>query len=122
MAELVKSAIALNTVSAAVTYTAASASDYIDITGYPDWRIGIVAVNADTHAATLTLKAGNGDRASAGDVVISVPASTTVYAPMSRIETSRVKCVNGVNKGKILTVAATVGGTLSLNVAVVAEK
>jgi hypothetical protein len=123
MAELAKTVIPFGSTSAPMTLNTATASDYFTMSDYPDWRVNLVVVNADTHDATFTIKAGNGHRAAAGDVAVTVPASSSVVIPMSRVETSRVKNISGANKGKILTTAvAASGGTLSCEVAVIAEK
>jgi hypothetical protein len=121
MAELLKSTIASGDYGTDLTLNTATASDYFTLPYTPDWRANVILVNADTHAATFTLKAGNGHRAAAGDVVYTVPASGTSVISIARAETSRVKVINGTDKGKIFTAAVTNGGTLSLKVAIVVE-
>lgn len=126
MSELVKTLLPYGTVGIAPTFTAATASDYIGVRNAADNATYLILNNTDTHAATFTMKAGDiGVFAPKGDVVITVPASTNGYfVPLSHVETARVKILEdvangGTNRGRILTTAVTVGGTLALTVAVV---
>lgn len=105
MAELVKTIVGASDLTKALVYTAAGASDYI-VDDNKDFRLIVFAKNAGASAETLTLKAGNGHRAAAGDVTVSVPAGGVVAIPMARVDSSRVKNITGANSGKILTTAA----------------
>lgn len=120
MALLANSSIAIGKVGVDLTLNTATASDYFTLPYVPDRRARLVLVNADTHAATFTLKAGNGERAAG--IAYTVPASSTSVISMERAETSRVKNVKGADVGKIFTTAVTVGGALSLKVAIVTEE
>lgn len=105
MAELVKTVIAASDMSKALTFTAAGASDYI-VDDNKDMRLMLVIKNASASTdETLTLKAGNGHRGAAGDLVITVVKSTSTVVPIERVDSSRVKNISGTNVGKILTVA-----------------
>lgn len=126
MSELVKTSCPYGAVGVKPTFTTATASDYISVKNAGDNATFLLFNNADTHPATFTMKAGDiGVLAPEGDIVISIPASTNgFFVPLSHAETARVKLLEdaanaGANRGNILTVAATSGGTLSLLVAVV---
>lgn len=118
MGELVKTLVNPSDIGKAETLTSATASDYI-VCDNADQRMLLALVNADTFPAVFTLKAGNGHRAAAGDVAITIPASSTYILPMTSVDSARVKNISGDNKGKILTTAATSGGTLNLKVGVI---
>lgn len=127
MSELVKTLLPYGTVGIAPTFTPATANDYIGVHNAADNATYLIFNNTDTKAATFTMKSGDiGVFAPKGDVVITVPASTSGYfVPLSHVETARVKVLEdkaggGANRGRILTVAAAAsGGTLALTVAVV---
>lgn len=117
MAEIVKTVISPNalvnafmagTPNAAfssVVFTAVATGGYI-VDDNADQRLTILAQNAGTSTATITLKAGNGICAAAGDVTINIPANATVAIPMACIDSARVKITNGANKGQIAVVVS----------------
>lgn len=98
--------------SAAVSFNAATGSDEF-FPDNADGRVNLVIKNANTQSATVTLKAGDGPLASLGDVAITAAGGQTVFVPLSRVETARVKLITGTNKGKILvTTTVETGGTV----------
>lgn len=112
MAELVNTFIAFGNVSAAITFTAATGSDYF-FPNNADGRVGLVVKNSNAQSSTVTLKAGDGALSSLGDIAVTVGAGETVYIPLVRAETARVKLTAGTDRGKVLvTTAVVTGGTI----------
>jgi hypothetical protein len=100
MAELIKTSIPFGSMSAPVKFTAATGNDYF-VPDNADGRIGIIVKNSNTVGATVTLKAGDGSLSSLGDVSVKAAAGETVYIPLVRAESARVKVTKGADKGKI---------------------
>lgn len=121
MAELIKTFIAAGKTCAAVTFTAATGADYF-VPDNADGRVALVIKNGNaSQNAAVTLKAGDGALAPLGDVAIAVGAGQTVYAPLVRAETARVKLLRGADKGKVLvaTAADTGGAVTNVGIGVV---
>jgi hypothetical protein len=113
MAELMKTFIAFGKTSAAVTFTAATGTDYF-VPDNADGRVALIIKNSNTQSAAVTLKAGDGALAPLGDVKIAAGAGETVFLPLVRAETARVKVTTGADKGKVLvTTAVDTGGVIS---------
>lgn len=113
MAILTNTFISFGTVSAAVTFSSATGSDYF----YPDnadGRVGVLIKNSNaTQNAVITLKAGDGVLSSLGDIKVAVAAGATVYLPFVRAETARIKVTTGTDKGKVfVTTAVDAGGAV----------
>jgi hypothetical protein len=113
MAIITNTLITFSNVSSAVTFTAATGSDYF-VPDNADGRVGILIKNSNaTQSATVTLKAGDGVLSSLGDIEVTVSASAIVYVPLARAETARVKVTTGTDKGKVfVTTAVDTGGTI----------
>jgi len=132
MAELVKTVVGYSDVGTALTYTAAtSGGDYIDFgsyNDYPDQRVMIAIRNLDTsHDATITFKAGDGILSAQGDIAVTVAGAATSVVkviPLTKLDTARIKNLNGTNKGKVMVVSTiATGGTLSnVQIAVICVK
>lgn len=112
MSQLVKTSVPFGSMSAAVTFTAATGNDYF-VPDNADGRIGIIIKNSNTVGATVTLKAGDGSLSPLGDIPIAVGAGETVYVPLVRAESARVKVTKGTNKGNIfISTTAEATGTV----------
>ena len=113
MAILTNTFINFGSVSTAVTFTAATGSDYF-ISDNADGRMGILIKNSNaTQNAVVTIKAGDGALSSLGDIKVTVSADATAYVPLVRAETARVKVTTGPDKGKVfVTTAVDTGGVV----------
>lgn len=113
MAELLKTKIPFGTAGAAVTFTAATGTDYF-VPDNADGRVTVLIKNANTQNATVSFKAGDGALAALGDVSVTVAAGATAFVPLARVETARVKTLTGENKGRVLvSTAVDAGGSLA---------
>jgi hypothetical protein len=113
MAELIKTLIPFGKTNAAVTFTAATGTDYFTPDN-ADGRVAVIIKNGNTQGATVTFKAGDGGLSPLGDVPVTVGAGATVYVPLSRVESARVKVTTGANKGRVLvSTAVDAGGSVS---------
>lgn len=101
MAEIAKTLVGPADTGKALTFTATTGSDYI-VADNADQRMSIMIQNGSAQAASFTLQAGNGCRAAAGGVTVTVPAAGAYVLPMTSVDSARVKYVSGVNAGKIL--------------------
>lgn len=129
MAELIKTVVGYHDVGTNVTFTSATADgDYIDFAGYkgfPDQRVMFIVRNQDSsHDAIVTFKAGDGILSAQGDVAVTVPKSSEVAIPLTKLDTARIKVTSGENKGKILVNSsiASGGDISSVQIAVICVK
>lgn len=119
MAELIKTLVGFSDTSAELVFTTITGNDFIALDN-ADSRVMLVIKNTNTQNAAVTLKAGDGTLAGLGDAVVTAGGSKTIAVPFSRVESARVKVMQGTNKGKVM-VASTVdaGGSLAnLSIAV----
>lgn len=93
MAQLVNTIIGHDKVGSALTFTAATGSDYF-IPDNADLRLALIINNGNTADATVTLKAGDGALSPLGDIKIAAPAGKTVFVPFVRAESARVKVID----------------------------
>ena len=113
MAELIGTFVGFGDTNEELVFTAVSGNDYITLDN-ADTRVAIILRNTNTQNATVTLKAGDGMLSGLGDVSIAVGGSKTVAVPFARIESARVKHMQGEEKGKVLVVSAVdAGGSLA---------
>ena len=96
-------ALTLNTFSANVALTAATAAvDGFTIDfEHPDNKIVIIATNTNAAAKTLIVKKGNGLQGVADADTVSIAQNETRTIV---IESGRFKNVSGTNKGKVLLI------------------
>lgn len=112
MAEIKKTSIPFGSKSAAITFTAATGTDYFEPQN-ADSRVSILIKNDNTQSATITFKAGNGALSSLGDINITVAGGAQCFVPMARLESARVKVLSGEDKGRIiLSTSVATGGTV----------
>lgn len=113
MAQLTNTFIQFGDMSGAVTLTAATGSDFF-IPDNADSRVALIIRNANTQNAAVTIKAGDGSLCALGDVKIPVAGGQTVFVPLDRLSSARVKFTAGANKGKVLAdTAVDSGGAVS---------
>lgn len=112
MAEIIKTSIPFGAKSAAVTFTAATGTDYFEPQN-ADSRVSILIKNDNTQSATITFKAGDGALSSLGDIDVTVAGGAQCFVPLTRLESARVKVLSGEDKGKIIvSTAVETGGTV----------
>jgi hypothetical protein len=114
MAELIKTIVDFSDISKECVLTAATSSDYF-ILDNADQRVNVIVRNTNaTQNATITIKAGDGELGSKGDIIITVAAGKSAILPMSRMESARVKVTTGSDKSKVFVNSAVdAGGSLA---------
>jgi hypothetical protein len=113
MSLLTNTFIDFDTVSSAITFNVATGSDYF-VPDNADDRVYLIIKNSNSQNGTVTLKAGDGMLAPLGDVTVSVGGNQTVFVPLCRAETARVKVTSGTNKGDVfVTTSVETGGSLN---------
>jgi hypothetical protein len=113
MAEILKTFISFADLSGELALMSASGSDFFTLDN-ADHRLVLIAQNTNAQAATVTLKAGDGSLSSMGDASVRVNGGKSAVIPLSRVESARIKRLDGDDKGKAFVVTAVdAGGGLS---------
>jgi hypothetical protein len=113
MAQFTNTFIEFGDFSSVVTFNPATGSDFF-IPDNADGRVNVIIKNGNTQNATVAIKAGDGMLAPLGDVNVLVGGGQTVFVPLCRVETARVKVTTGTNKGNVfVTTAVDAGGSLA---------
>ena len=88
MAEFIKTIVDFSDISMECILTAATGSDFFFLNN-ADQRVNVMISNTNTtQNATITIKAGDGELSSKGDIIMTVAAGKSAIAPMSRIESA----------------------------------
>lgn len=117
MAEILKTVIDFADTAKEVAFTQSSGLDFI-VDDNADGRVMFFIKNGNAQNATVTFKAGNGSLSALGDETISVGGGKTAAVPLCRLESARVKVMDGNDKGRILIGVAVDSGGSAASVSV----
>lgn len=108
MSEFLKTVVSFSETAAALTFTAATGSDYFTLDN-ADGRVTLLFANAGAQTAGVVIQAGDGTLASLGGVAVTVEPGKTLAVPMARLASARVKRLSGDDRGKVVVTSSMAG-------------